>query len=102
MISEQRMNEAVELYTNNEYWKGKLDDAPTELTQRATKLGFYASWLFGRKEYGDERKEVIAELKALREQFGLEDWKHQLKYCGHNPYHAVCTKKIKELSAKEQ
>ncbi len=101
MIDENKVKVAVEEFTKNPYWKEELETAPSELSKRYTELGFCFSWYFGKIPTA-ERDEILAERDNLKHQFGLEDWKHTLKYCGHNPFHAVCVEKIKELEAAQE
>ena len=100
MIDEEKVKIAVAEFTKNPYWKKKYDEAPTELSRRHTSLGFYHSWFLG-KISEEEKNEVIKERDKLKHQFGLAEWKYELKFCGHNPYHGVCVRKIKELEALE-
>ncbi len=101
MIDEAKVQEAVAVYTRNPYWKEEWDEAPTPLSRRVKELEYYSSWMFFGKKC-EEHSEVTAEIKALREQFGLEDWKHELRFCGVNPYRSICVRKIKELEEKAQ
>ncbi len=101
MIDEEKLKIAVSEFTKNPYWKAKLDEAPTELSKRDTELDFYYSFYFG-KLSDTERKEVDSEGDRLKNSFGLADWEHALKYCGHNPFHAICTRKIAELSRTQE
>lgn len=97
MVDEKKVAIAVEEFTKNPYWKAKYDEAPTDLSKRDTALVFFRSWYAG-KLSDDEYQEALAESDALKNKFGLADWRHALKYCGHNPFHAVCAKKVAELS----
>lgn len=100
MIDEKKVELAVAEFTKNPYWKAKYDEAPTELSKRDTALSFYRSWFAGKISEAD-RKEALAESDALKHKFGLVDWQHALKYCGHNSFRTICVQKIAELSGSE-
>ncbi|MCC8192227.1 MAG: hypothetical protein LIO41_04215 [Ruminococcus sp.] len=97
MIDEKKVQTALDEFLKNPYWKGKYEDAPTELSRRATELSFCSSFYID-KIPAKERKEIIAEKDACMNKYSLLDWQFELKYCGHNPFHAICVQKIAELS----
>ena len=96
MISEEELNEALQQFMRNPYWRAYYEEAPSEAAKQRVKLCFF--WSLTR----DEAKylKAIEEAKKLEKQYTIADCKHELRYSGNNPGLLYWKKKIEELSQK--
>ena len=98
ILNESRIEEAVEMFCQNEYWSGFYSQSPSAACKRRVALAFYYSMLHD--DAGFEQREYKSEVERLESQFGLEDWKHMLKYSGHNPLRAEYMSKIGRIEGE--
>lgn len=94
ILNESRIEEAVEAFCENEYWSGFYNQSPSGACRRRVALAFYLSKFHGDADF--EPREYKAEVERLESQFGLEDWKHMLKYSGNDPLRAEYMSKIED------
>lgn len=85
---------AVELFMKNPYWKKEYDTAPSEACRRYIQLEFYQSLY--------EDSGIVQEMKSLENQLGIEDWEHILKYTAHNPFRTRCKQRIAVLKEAQR
>lgn len=81
-MNEKRIISAVRNFCENEYWREYFTEAPSDACKRYVALDFYYSDFLGEIPNYEEFK---AEREKLKEKFKKADWKHLLKYSGHNP-----------------
>lgn len=98
MIDYQKVEENLQAWLKNPYWKECYETAPSETAKWNVALEFYMSYNAMNDELYDEVADVI---KENEEKFTIEDWKHQLKYNGNNPRVLYIQRKIKELEQKQ-
>ena len=94
MVRQSAIDNALEVYLKNPYWKKVYDAAPSEESRRYCALNFYNSWYFGSTD-------GIAEQRKIEKNLTLEDWKYLLKYSGNNPFRIKCKENIERLSKEE-
>lgn len=88
MLDEKKVNKAIEVFCVNPYWRRYYKEAPTEVCKQRVALDFCYSL------YREPESKALYE--ALEAQFGLEDWKHMLRFCGNNPLRTKYRKKVEE------
>ena len=92
-MNEKKIHIALKEFCKNEYWREYYESAPTSNCKRYIELEFYFSYYYGTVADFDEFK---AEKLKIESNFTGMDWKHLLKYCGHNPKKAYYMKKVRE------
>lgn len=100
MLDQNKLKNAVDLFSKNEYWKKYYDEAPSENCKKVIELDFYYSCYFWKMDE-EEKQEIFRLTKKYEEDYQIADWKHMLKYCGHNPKVTWYKNKIKELEAAQ-
>lgn len=98
MLNESRIDEAVETSCKNDYWSDFYNHSPSAACRRRVALTFYYSKFHNDADF--DLQEYRAEVERLESRFGLDDWKHLLKYSGHNPLRAEYMRKIMELEGE--
>ncbi len=95
MISERKMQQAVREFCDNKTWKEYYDTAPSDLSKKYIELQFAVSYHC--IELSDDEVDIIAEkMHQLEDSYGLDDWKFEYRWSGHNPHKSKCEKKICE------
>lgn len=95
MFTAEMLQDAVDVFRENDYWREYYDTAPSKECKFRIALSF-ANSLYHPVEVG--------KFKPIREKaeepLKLEDWEHLCKYAGNNPWKGLCRQKIKELGGK--
>lgn len=90
MIDENKVQESVEVFTENDYWREYYETAPSEKCKRYIALVFYWSNDTSASGYEEERDTLLREMT-------LEDWEHLYKYADNNLWRTQCKNRIAEL-----
>lgn len=93
MINEGKVEEAVEVFLKNNYWRGYYEGAPSDKCKRYIALEFYWSYDENATDYKEEGDAMLQELT-------LTDWEYLYKYSGNNPWRTQCKKRIVELKGE--
>ena len=78
------LHEALRDACENPYWKEYYEEAPTDNCKTYIALGFLLSEAVI-NDWRINEEEVCEKKKRLEGSFQYPDWKHLLKYSGHNP-----------------
>ena len=96
MVSNEKLNAAVEFFTeNNDFYKEKYENAPSEECKKKIALGFYFSTFW---DDAHEDEDFFRLSDEIDDKLTLEDWEYLLKYQGNNPGRAKIKQRIRELS----
>lgn len=86
MTQKERLKEAIQIFSKNEYWKEYYETAPSKLCKD------YIACEFSRSEF-----HVPADLtreKAIEPNLTKVDWEHLLRYAGGNQQAAAIKAKM--------
>lgn len=96
MVDKNKIKAAVEFFTeNNEFYKKKYEEAPSDECREKIALGFYFSTFW---DDAHEDEDFFRLSDQIDDKLSLEDWEYLLKYQGNNPGRVKIKQKIKELS----
>ena len=95
MYTKKMIDDAIEHFSKNSYWKEEYETAPSDTCRERIAIDYCYS-LYG-NGYDDD-----SERDRLEAQLSLADWKHLLKYSGNNPWRGKCRQKIRELEEAGQ
>ena len=98
-MDRNKINAAVEFFTNNEYYRKKYDEAPSDTCRERIALEFYFS-TFWDEAHDDEN--FFRMNNEVESRLDLTDWKYLLKYQGNNPGIIKIKQKIRELEQATQ
>lgn len=86
MTQKERLAEAVQIFSKNEYWKEYYENAPSELCKE------HIACEFSRSKYN-----VLADFKrenAIEPNLTKTDWEYLLRYAGSNQHAASIKAKM--------
>ena len=90
MLKIDKMQEAIDEFIKNPYWRDYYEKAPTESCKQRIALTFCYS-LYG------EPKDIKKQKEKLEKDFTITDWQYLYDNAGNNPFKAKCKQKIEEL-----
>ncbi len=99
MVDKKEADAALELFSENDYWKAFHDKAPSvNCRERIEMMFYFSAFLAGN---ADEKREAeyVRQRDEIESRLSLEDWKYLLSYAGNNPWKKKCRDNVERLSS---
>ncbi len=100
MYTKEMMDAAVQVFLCNDAWRKYYETAPSDACRDRIAFGFCHS-INNYQDYFKDLREFKWEEAKLESRLDLEDWKHLLKWSGHNPLRTMYRNKVLKLQAEQ-